>query len=78
MVLGGRIRAARLRLVASDGRIVSQEALAHLAGVHRTYIGQLERGEVNVALDNLLRVADALALDPSALVQGLRPSDIPT
>lgn len=67
---GKRVRAARVAM-SVDGRSVSQERLAELAGLHRTYIGHVERGEVNVALHNILRLADALGVDAGTLVQGL-------
>ena len=42
------------------GRGLSQEALAHESGFHRTFIGQVERAETNVSIDSLERIAHAL------------------
>lgn len=39
---------------------ISQEALAHQAGIDRSHMGKIERGERNVTALNLLRIADAL------------------
>jgi transcriptional regulator with XRE-family HTH domain len=64
-VFGDRIRAYRLK------RDLCQEDLGELAGLHRTYIGHLERGEVNPSLVNVLKVATALEVDAAALVKGL-------
>lgn len=50
--LRGRI-GARLRQLRLEAGISSQEKLAHLAGVHRTYVGRLERGETGVTVDML-------------------------
>lgn len=67
-VFGQRVRARRTALK------LSQEALAHRAGLHRTYVGSLERGERNVALLNIVRLGKALEVDPAELVTGIRPS----
>ena len=48
---------------------LSQEELADRAGVHRTYIGMLERREKNVTIYNIERVAEALDLPPYTLLQ---------
>ncbi len=42
---------------------LSQEALAKLCGLHRTYVGSLERSERNVSLDNVERIAFTLGVD---------------
>lgn len=67
--LGERVRVRRKALG------VSQERLGELCGLHRTYIGQVERGEVNVTIRNLLALASGLGVDVSELVQGLTPGE---
>lgn len=59
--LGEIIRAKRKQMG------LSQEAFASFCGVHRTYMGAVERGERNISLMNIIRITDALKLQPSEL-----------
>ena len=47
---------------------MSQEQLADKAELHRTYIGMIERGEKNITLLNILKIANALEIAPSTLL----------
>ena len=47
----------------------SQEELASVCGLHRTYIGAIERQERNVSIDNIDRIADALGLTVAELLE---------
>lgn len=59
---GRRVRDERLK------RDLSQEKLAALAKVHRTYIGMIERAEKNITLSNMEKIAKALNLRVNDLV----------
>lgn len=50
-------------------RQLSQESLANEVGIHRTYIGDVERGRRNVGLINVHRIAVALGIRPSELIR---------
>jgi len=58
----------KLRL-AREGMALSQELLAEKAGLHRTYIGQVERGERNISVDSMERLADAVGLQLWEMLQ---------
>lgn len=64
---GRRVRARREELG------LSQERLADTAGLHWTFVGQVERGQRNLTLHNILKLAAALRCDPGELVEGLAP-----
>ncbi len=69
-VVGRNIRAYR------EARGLSQEAFADVLGVHRTYMGGIERGERNLTLKSLERLAERIDLDPLALLrQGAAQDD---
>lgn len=48
---------------------MSQEALADAASLHRTYVGSVERGERNISIDNIDRLAVALNVSPASLME---------
>ena len=64
---GDRVRARR------EARGLSREDLADLAGLHRTMVGHVERGETTPTLYTIARLASALGVDTGVLVRGLRP-----
>ncbi len=75
-LIGQRLRQARRR------QSLSQEKTAERAGLHPTYIGQLERGEKNATLESILRVSRALGVPLSELFANIddqpavkRPAD---
>lgn len=60
--LGERIRAQRKTCR------ISQDALALACSLDRSYMGRIERGEVNITVEKLYRIAGELACDPSCLL----------
>ncbi len=60
---GNKIRSERLK------RNLSQEAFADKVGVHRTYIGMIERAEKNITLLNIKKLADGLGISVSELMK---------
>ncbi|MGH8446821.1 MAG: helix-turn-helix domain-containing protein [Solimonas sp.] len=65
IAFGIKLRASR------ELRGLSQEELADLSGLHRTYVGSVERGERNVSLENIVRLARAIGKAPSYLLEDL-------
>lgn len=67
---GAAVRAAfgrRLREVRLAAEI-SQEEMAHRSGLDRSYVGQVERGERNLTLENIYRLAEGLGVPTASLV----------
>jgi len=71
---------AKLKILTAFGEIVrderkakglSQEELAEKAGLHRTYIGMIERGEKNITLSNISKIARALEIPINELFKNL-------
>ncbi len=54
---------------------LSQEAFATHLGVHRTYMGAIERGERNLTLQSVERLAEVLTVDPIELLTELHGED---
>ncbi|HEV3041536.1 MAG TPA: helix-turn-helix transcriptional regulator [Candidatus Angelobacter sp.] len=65
MSVGQKIR--ELRIQAG----LSQEAFAERAQIHRSHMGEIERGEVDICISQLTKVAEALGVKVSKLVQGI-------
>ncbi|MBS5531713.1 helix-turn-helix transcriptional regulator [bacterium] len=62
---GDRVRELRI----AQG--LSQEVLAQKAGLHRTYIGSIERGERNISLNNIKKISVALCVTIENIMKGL-------
>jgi transcriptional regulator with XRE-family HTH domain len=62
--LGQNLRAYR------EGRGLSQEAFADLVGVHRTYMGGVERGERNLTLASVERLCARIGVEPLEMLSG--------
>jgi len=63
--LGSRIRELRLK------REWSQEAFADICGIHRSHMGEIERGETNLTLSTLLVISKHLEVTISSLFKGI-------
>ena len=59
---GAKVRKLRL------AKGLSQEAFADVCGLHRTYVGAIERGERNVSLENIEKIAKALGISIASLL----------
>jgi transcriptional regulator with XRE-family HTH domain len=63
--LGNRVRMLRAQ------RQWSQEVLADLAGLHRNYLGHVERGELNVSFKNVYKIANAFEMSIGQFLEGV-------
>jgi DNA-binding XRE family transcriptional regulator len=65
ILIGKKVR--ELRMEAG----LSQEIFADKAGIHRSFMGEIERGEVDISLSMLMKVSQALGVKISKLIQGI-------
>ncbi|MFQ2857169.1 anaerobic benzoate catabolism transcriptional regulator [compost metagenome] len=63
--LGNNLKEFRLKAE------LSQEELADISSLHRTYIGSVERGERNISLENIVLISRALKILPADLLKGI-------
>jgi transcriptional regulator with XRE-family HTH domain len=70
-VFGKRLRAIR------TGLALSQEEVAHLAEIHPTNYGKLERGRANPNMETIIRISTVLGIEPGELLRGLTTADYP-
>ncbi len=54
---------------------LSQEELASRAGLHRTYISSIERGQRNISLENIFIIATALGAQPAELLEPISQTE---
>jgi transcriptional regulator with XRE-family HTH domain len=66
LVFGKRVRELRVE------QNLSQERLAELCELHRNYVGGVERGERNVSLLNIVKLARGLKVKPARLIESIR------
>jgi len=64
-IFGNNVKKAR------KNKFLSQEELAELCSLHRTYIGSVERGERNISLENIVIISRALDISLSELLSGI-------
>lgn len=64
--VGNRIRALRQK------KELSQEVLADSSGLHRSHIGQIERGEIDVSIATLYRIGTGLGVRVAEMLKGVR------
>ena len=69
ILLGKRVHELRA------ARKWSQEEFAHISGLHRTYVGQIERGEKNISFENLSKISSVLGVTLSELLSGLEAGE---
>ncbi len=66
------VKIGKLIREARKAKNYSQEGFAAEAGLGRTYMGRVERGEQNISIQNLIRIALTLRVEPSDLIPPLR------
>lgn len=69
MLLNARMIFAKRLRQARQEKGYSQEELADRSGLHRTYVGSVERSERNISIDNMERLAIALEIDTIELLR---------
>ena len=65
LILGNNIKTVR------NEQKLSQEKLAEISSLHRTYIGSVERGERNISLENMIIIAKSLDVKLCRLLEGI-------